>query len=239
MRLNVNNFHKLLKKSTLFFSLNNVYFSFSDNKIESKMVSPSKDFAIILNVENDILSGNVKDIDFNFYEPQENILPFIKTLENDEVDVKIDAKKMTIKDGNQKMNLFFCDDSVIDKFNGNIPKIDSFCSILLDENKINDLMKLKKFSKFEKLYFDVKDGKLYIEVGDKNSVSNSFNIEFYDINYKDTSFCFKSMNVMRFLSIIDMEKEWELKIYAVDENSGLVEFSCSDEKYYFMSKLDI
>lgn len=240
--VNIDKFTDVIKKATLFFTINNVYFDITKDKIKSKMISSSKDFAIIINIDNDIIDNlpEKDEITFSFYEPQENLLPFLKIIENDEVPIKIKDNKIIIHNDKQKMDIFFCDESVVNKFNVNLPKIEPLISINLNDDMINDLFKIKKFSKFEKIYFTIKDNKLYVEIGDKiNKFSNNLSIELIDVEYEDFVLCFNSNNILKLFNIFDLNKQWVLKLYGIGDNTGMIEFKTDDEQYYFMSKVDI
>jgi len=249
MKINIENFKTVLKKSTLNHSIDNVQLIFTDESIKSKMISGSRDAISILSLSNDVLGPLKKDdiVEFNFTEPSQSLIPFLNLIDDDEADIKIYNEKITIISGPQQSNIHFSSPNVISVFTQNSPKegIEYFLEMELTEDFISKITKIKKISsRFKNIYFSVEDGIFIMETTDKtNRFSNGMKFDILNINNtKDLTICFDQMNIMNMISVIGTDYS-DFKIcFSFIEDVGLGMLStlkCDDsEKYFIMSKVE-
>ena len=155
---------------------------------------------------------------------------------------------ITIKDDkivvNKQLKMNFGDESVISVYGYDNPrnKFNYFVTMGVDAEFMMNYKKIQKIgSRFGKVYFVVKDNKLYIESTDKtNSYSNSVKFFICDVEHEDMELCFKYKSFVSMMSLITVG-DFNLNIcYEKDKKLGVVHFSNQDnsERYYLMSSLE-
>lgn len=245
-KMNVNFFKEILKKATLNFSINTVHLNISKDKVVSRMINSDKNIIILIDTENKIIEDLEEDrvFDFNFSEPQQQLIPFLNIIDSEEAIIDITTEKIVIKDGQLNTKIFFCSPTIVNTFGTQDARdIDSFLEMDLDENFYNSYLKIKKVgTKFGKVYFTVKDKGFYIETVDKsNTFSNgaSFLLE-NDINEDDLTMLFNFKNFVNLMTIIDVNFKFKFA-YLKEQEMGMLSVVSSDntEKYYLMSQEEI
>ena len=246
MLINTSEFKNVLKKSTLDYCINSVQLNFTKEKLTSSMISSSSDAIAILNLPNLVLPEMKKTdtLVMNFSEPNANILPYLNLIDdNEETKINIKDEKITLVQGKQKSNMFFCSELVVGVYEGEGPKsdIEYFNIMDIDDDFMNSFSKIKKIgAKFNKIYFGVSNNVLYIETSDKqNRFSNGLRIDLCDVEYDDMSMCFNFKNVVNVMSILENEFKCHFT-YVPSQELGMVYIGNEDEseKYYLMSKID-
>lgn len=249
MNINIKKFKKFVKKSTLNYSIESLQIVFDKEKISSKMASPQGKYIVLLECSNDIFTrmDNEKYV-LNFMDPSQNLVPFLNTFDDDIVDVKIESEKMILSKSRQKINIFFCSPSVVSTFNLTSPRagIVYFTTLSFDDDLIESFNKIKKVGmKFGKVYFTVKDKKIYIETTDKlNRLSNGIIFKIGDIDINDLSICFDYKDIFNLLTVLDFDSlvnTFKISItYMKDQNLGMLYIFNNDEteRFYLMSFLE-
>jgi hypothetical protein len=250
MSVNIKNFKNVLKKSTLNFSLDTVQINLYKDRIVSKMTTNTSDAIVMLNVDNNVISGinENHEIQLNFVEPNNTLVPYINLLnDEDEVDISFHKEKITIKSQSFKSDVFFCDPSIVSVFNRPENREHKPIFVIdIDDDFIEKFEMIKKIgARFGKIYFTVKDNILKMETTDKTILySNNLSFDLGEFKHKDFSFCFDYRNVVNTMSSIGSEygdfKMGIIKAPDSDE-TGMLTFINKDksEKYYLLSKLDI
>lgn len=249
MLIDISNFKTILKKATLNFSIESVQLVFTKERIKSKMITPASDGIVILDVDNNVLPDMNKNdtIVMNFIEPNSNIVPYLNLIDDgEETKINIHDEKITLIQGKQKSNIFFCSETVVNVFDSDNtrPDVEYFKQLPLDDDFINAFNKIKKIgSKFNKIYFGVSNDKLYIETSDKqNRFSNGLRIDLCDMKKSDMFMCFDFKNVVNVMSVMNGSSDDFICHFAyVDEQElGMLFFGKNDETelYYVMSKRD-
>ena len=127
MIVNTSELKTFLKKATLNYIINNVQIKLSKDKAISKMISSSSDAISLLNLPNLILP-EMKSTDslvMNFDEPNTNLVPFLNLInDNEETTIQIKDEKITLIQGKQKSNIFFCAPQVVSIFEAEAPRAD-------------------------------------------------------------------------------------------------------------------
>jgi len=239
----------LLKKATLNYCITNVQLNITKDKVVSKMITSASDAITILNVENTILP-EMKATDsviWNFDEPNTNIVPFLNLIDdNEETEVVIRDEKITLVQGKQKSNIFFCAPQVVSVFEADSPRsdIEYFYEMDLDDDFVESFNKIKMIgSKFNKIYFGVLDKTLYIETSDKqNRFSNGLRIDLCEVESDDLSMCFEFKNIVNLMSVLnDSYADFKCRFaYVPEQELGMIFIGNENEteKYYLMSKND-
>ncbi len=247
MNVDITEFKRFLKKATINFNIDNVQIVMEDKRMKSKMISSHSDAISVVDVENVVFPGVTKNdnITLNFSEPNASLMPYLNLLdESEDAEIKLFDEKITLIQGKQKSNIFFCSPHVIHAFNGDLPKndIESFVTIPINDDFTNAFSKIKKIgSKFSKVYFGVDSNVLYIETSDKqNRFSNGLRIDILDLKYDDMNICFDFKNLNDIMSILDNDTfNIDIK-YIETQNLGMVSIKSTDdtEKYYLLSHRD-
>jgi hypothetical protein len=244
-KLYVDNFKDILKKATLNFSIDNVNIGITEDKVVSRMINNDKNAIIFIDRENDFIEiPEDKSFDFNFSEPQAQLVPFLNIIDNNEVHIDISDEKIVITDGTLSTKVFFCSPTIVNIFGSqNAREIDSFLDIDIDEDFYRSYLKIKKIgAKFGKVYFTVKNGKFYIETIDKsNTFSNGLSLELIDnVEEEDLTMLFNFKNFVDLMTIIDVNFKFKFA-YLKDQQMGMLSVISNDEseKYYLMSQEEI
>jgi hypothetical protein len=242
MICNVSNFKRLIQKATVNFSIESLQLNLDKDRVKTSMASPGSLVISILNVENDILTDVKGELQFNFNDPANEIVPYLNLIDGEnETVLKVSEEKVSLLTGKQMSHIFFCSPQIVSVLNrtepkGNFPVFHSF-SIDQEFEKVFD--KIKKIgARFNKIYFGVDKGTFYIETADKtNRFSNSFRNDLGEVKYTDVSLCFEYKNVVNLMSIIGGE-EFKVDFYYLPESLlGMLKATNDDgECYYLMSQ---
>lgn len=252
MNINIENFRNVLKKSTLNFSLDSVQLNISKHRVKSKMTTNSNDVITILDIDNNIMSLPEKMVDeyqFNFQEPNQNIIPYLSLIEDGQTtEIDIRPEKIVLKTGNQKSNLFFCSPQVVSVFtrDGVRSDVKYFTSMGISDELYKQFMMIKKIGmRFGKIYFSITKSMLSMEATDKtNRFSNGLKFDMYEVEgMPDMTLCFDYKNFVNVLSAIgDEYNDFIVNLsYVKEANLGMIFMGKGDEteKYYIMSRQDV
>lgn len=245
MEVNINNFKNLLKKCTLNYMIQSVQLKYEDDKIKSKMIDPSQNAVVIINKDNDIIP-TLNDVIFNFMEPRVNVTSYLELFDDEVIPIKLTDNKLSLTQGKQNANMYFCSDNFVSTFGGDDKGIDIeyFYELTIDEVMENMLNKIKKIGgKFGKVYFSVENKTFYMEAVDKsNRFSNGmkFEVDKIDKENLETFYDFKYFNAI--LTVInDNINDFKMKFaYIPEREAGMILFEKNDEseKYYLMSRIE-
>lgn len=244
MRINVDNLQEVIKKSTLNYLIPSVQFTVDGDKVKSKMRSSSNDVVILLDMDNDVISDLPDSVEFNFDEPNAKVKPYLNLIDGDNVEATITDEKITLKAGRHKTDLFFCMSNFVTTFGGDEPKPQSFHEIDLTDEVKECFDKIKKVGgTFEKVYFGVKGGKLFVETTNRlNRFANGIKFDLDDTSQSDLDICFSFKNFNSVLQVIDPDfNNFKMKfIYMAEQQAGMIIFEKGDgsEKYFILSKID-
>lgn len=243
MKINIEEFKTVLKKATINNIIKTVQLKFSDGKITSSMISDDNGSISIINVENNVLNTN-DEVDFNFSELVQEVIPYLNIFDNNEVEIKLYKNKILLKDNNQQTNINFCSPMIITLFGKTDVKKDGnwFFETDIDEDFIKAFNKIKKIGpKFRRVYFEIKDDKFIIEITDKtNEFSNGLKFTLSDAKKVDNiCLCFKYNDIASIMNVINDEFEkFKIKFtYNEDQELGLLYIYSLDgsEKYCLFS----
>ena len=248
-KMNMWNFKKVLKKTSINYLIPGVNLEFNGDKIISSSISKDNNTIAFLKLPNSVLSGTDEQFEFNFSDISNNLKPYVDLINDETVNVKIEDSKISLKDSQKKkFNIFFCTKDFTSHFSGEDPtdKIDFFYDNKISEELVEKLNEIKKVAlRFGKIYFVVEDGKLFLESTDKtNSFCNSVRVEVDKIKDKDmnVSICFDFKNLSYVLSTIDDNIEnFRLKCAYIEQSeAGMILFENTDksEKYFITSKIE-
>jgi len=246
MNINTAELKSILKKATLNYVIDSVQLNFTKDFISSKMISSSSDAISILNVTKTVLPTMAKKdtLTFNFLETNITLISYLGLIDDErETEIKIHDEKITLIQDKQKSNIFFCSPQVVNIFEADAPRtdIEYFTEINVNDIFLESFNKIKKIgSKFNKIYFGVDSGNLYIETSDKqNRFSNGLRIDLAEVEFDDMSICFDFKNIVNTIGILG--DDFKINIaYVKDQNLGMLFIGNTDknEKYYLMSKTD-
>lgn len=245
MEVNISNFKELLKKCTLNYMIQSVQINFKDNKVKSKMVDPSQNAVLIIDRENDIIP-ELNDVTFNFMEPRVNVTSYLELFDDEQVKVNLTDNKLSLTQGKQNADMYFCSDNFVSTFGGDDRGIDIeyFYTLDIDDVMLNMLNKIKKIGgKFGKVYFSIEKNKFYMEAVDKtNRFSNGMKFELDTID-KDDLECFYDFKYFNAILTVINDDIDDFKInfaYIPDREAGMILFEKNNksEKYYLMSRLE-
>lgn len=244
MQINVKRFQDLLKKATLNYTIPSVQFVMDNNKVTSKMRTPTNNVIVILQKDNDIITGIPDTIELNFDEPASKVKPYIQLIDDEVAEFIVNDEKVVIKAGRNKTNLHQHVASFITTFTGNKPTINPFYELKLTNEVKEMFSKVRKIAgKFDKVYFGVKDNKFYIETTDKtNRFSNGISYELGNLKYKDVSICFGFKQFNALFTVMDDDfEDFSAKFsYIEAQEAGMITFEKEDgsETYYLLSQLE-
>lgn len=248
MKVNVEEFKNFIRKATLNYSIDNIWCSINENTIKSKMVKSSKDAVVNLNLKNEIFFDIPDEVDFYFNEPNASLIPYLNLIDEDEAEILIKDEKIVLKSENQKSNIFFCEEEVVNKFDGDMPKAgEKFTALSINNEFLTIFNKIKKIgNKFGKIYFNINNNTLEIETTDKtNKFSNGLNFTLQKVKYENLSIIFDYQNLVNLFSILDYDNfDYTLDfVYLKEKKLGMIICTNNDdnnfENYYLMSKIDL
>ena len=96
MKVNVENFKNVLKKATLNNSIDTVQLLIGPQKIKSKMISGDNTCITILDIDNNVVDIK-EELEFNFSEPSQQLLPYLNLIDEDEVEIIVKNEKIILK----------------------------------------------------------------------------------------------------------------------------------------------
>ena len=241
MKINLVNLENLLKKATLNFSIETLQLRFSD-VIESDMRSNDGNSISLLKVPNNVLD-TTEELEFNFSDVAQNVMPFIQLFDSDDIDLDLyegsaGAGYMMLIDGRQKSRVSFCYPTVPKRLGTPDVKqdVDWFFEIEIDEDFMKKFEKIKKIgARFGKVYLNVKDKKVYLETADKsNQHSNGLRFHLDDIDKDDLSICFSYKDMVNLMNVLEIDKKFKAKFtYSEEQELGMTYVYADDmtEKY--------
>lgn len=245
MKINLVNFEKVLKKATVNFSIETLQLRFSD-VIKSDMRSNDGNTISLLNVENNIFDSN-EELEFNFADVSQSVLPFIQLFDNEEIDIDLydgsaGVGYMILKDGRQKSRISFCYPKIPKRLGTDDVKqdVDWFFEFSIDEEFMGKFDKIKKIgARFGKVYLDVKDKEVFLETADKdNQHSNGLKFLLDEIDIDDLSLCFSYKDMVNLMNVLNIEMKFKAKFtYDLENELGMIYVYSEDlkEKYCLLS----
>lgn len=233
----------MLKKATINFSINNVNVKFESGKIKSRMISSDAGSISILNIDNNVVDTN-DEIEFNFSDPSVNIVPFLNLFDSEEVNTEIYENRIVLKDGRQKSTLNFCSPTIVSKFGSDAIRddVEWFHEQEIDDNFMESFKKIKKIgTRFQKIYFEVKENELFIETSDKlNEFSNGLRFSLGELEYNNLVLSFDYKDVVNIMTVIDDNFEnFTIKFaYKEEQDLGILFVKSVDgaEQYCLFSR---
>ena len=243
IKTNVGNLKELLKKATINFSINNVQIKFKNSKAKSRMISGDDGSISIINIDNDVFDTD-DEIELNFSDPSSNVVPFLNLFDSDDVDTQFYENRIVLKYGKQKGTLNFCSPTIINKFGSESIRSDVewFYEKEIDEDFMNHFKKIKKIgTRFQKIYFEIKENKLFIETSDKsNEFSNGLRFNIDDVNHDDIVLSFDYKDVVNIFTVIESTFEnFSIKFaYREEQDLGIMFVKSIDdsEQYCLFSR---
>lgn len=244
MIINLKEFEDVIRRATINFLVDFVQLNVTKDRIKAKMTNGRGSISILDMPNNMIFEMKLGDeLQLNFDDPQASVLPYLATL-GDVEDALFDEKreKVVLKAGkiNTKISLAFPQDNKI--FLPDAPKssITPFTTFDIDSDFMEAYSKMKKVaSKFEKVYFTVEDGKLYLETTDKtNTASNGVRVDLFEVEGEDPKvICFPFKNVSNIISLANDDQFTMSLTYVKDQQMGMMTVARKDstENYYQFS----
>ncbi len=242
MRINVENFKELIRKSTVNFSIETVQLRLGGTRVKTNMIASDGNTIAILDVQNDVIDVN-DEVDFNFSDPSQGVIPFLNLFDNDMVNVRIYENRMTLTDGQQRSNIGFCSPLVVSLLGTESIKedVDWFFNMEVDENFRNIFNKIRKIgARFGKVYFEVKDNVMNIDTSDKtNQYSNGLRFELDSCEKENLVLSFDYKSMVNLMSVIGDRDNFKFKLtYKEEQELGMLYTKLTDnsEKYCLLSK---
>lgn len=248
LKLNMLNFKSLLRKASIDYLIPSLNITFTnDGWVVAKSISTDNNSISILKIKNDILNIKKKEeLVFNFADIAFNLKPYINLIKDEDVNIKIDDDKITIKDDKKrKFNLFFCTKEFTNHFSGDDPSSKFKFFYDNDVNFMDQFNEIKPIAlKFNKIYFTCAENKLYLEATDKtNAFCNNVNMEIDELTENfdnEVSMCFDFRNFSSIISTIEERIDnFKIKIvYLEEESAGMIIFEnkSENEKYFITSR---
>jgi hypothetical protein len=248
MKININNFSKLLRKSTLNYGIESLQLRFSEGRIKCDSINQSGTSISILNVPNDVIDVN-DEIIFNFTDPSQQVIPYFKLYAADgieDIDIQIEELFLLINDSQHKeySKITFAVPKSIKRLGtDDVKNVDWFYEVPIDKEMIKKFEKIKAIgSRFGKVYIDLVDTNLYVNTCDKtNRYSAGQKFQIGTVDMHDLSLAYTYVDAVNFFHCIEMdiEKNFMMKIaYQEDQKLGCV-YAYSEngeEKYSLISR---
>jgi len=244
MLAKVEGFKNIVRKSTLNLSFDSTQILFNNEKITSKMVSRDYSAVVILDLPNDVFSNVMGEMEFNFVQPNQNLMPFLNLFDDeDEIEIIPNDNFITVKKDKHNVRIMLSVSKAVSTFNHSIVNMKPFVTLPIDDDFIDSYNKIKKIGpKFGKIYFNVEDGVLYIETTNREEVfSNSLKLKITDVNSPDTQLCFNYKNFVNAMTLINgNHNEFELKLFTVnvsDSMMGAVSIENGAKEQYYLASI--
>lgn len=243
MIINLVEFEDVLRRASINFLVDFVQLNITKDTIKSKMTNGKGSISII-NIPNNMLIGmeTGDELQLNFDDPQVGIIPFLSSLNAEEAkfEEKREKIQLTVDKVKTKISLAFPQDSKI--FLPDAPKstVVPFTTFNIDEDFLDAYNKVKKVaSKFDKLYFTVDDGKLYLETTDKtNTASNGIKVDLFELDEESKVVCFPFKSFSNIMSLVGNSTEFKMSlVYIKEQQMGMLIIFREDlsENYYQFS----
>jgi hypothetical protein len=192
MKLNVEEFRKIVHAATANYLIPSLHLQFKMNNVLSVMKS-NDGVLTKINTPNSILEG-MEDhddaIDMYFNDIKTTILPYLALLKDETMEIEIVENGFILKDKKRKIKICFCDSSVVNiatKSNSNVKFDIKFDYDAIDE-AYADIRKIAP--RFGKIYFGAKKGVFYLETKDGTKYSNSFRADVAEFKGDEFECCF-------------------------------------------------
>jgi len=245
MKVKISALKDVMRKATLNYVIPSIQLNFKNGKIISNMISQSMNAVIMLTMKNDVLDIPVTDhVEFNFSDPNTNVKPYLDLIDEELAEATITESNIKVTtDSKQKLCFHFASPDFVASYKGDQPNIKEwFFDEKLDESLMEKFNKIKKIAgKFGKIYFSIKDKRLFVEATDKqNTYSNSMKFDLGEVKQEDFDLCFDFNNINAFLTLISHNfQDFEVKLHITEnKKGGMLLFKNTDgsECYYFVSK---
>ena len=243
MLLNIKNFKDVVKKGTMNYGIETLQLRFGGGRIKSNMLSKTGTSIAILDLENNVIDSD-EELVWNFSEPATDLIPYINLIDSEKVKLQLSDFFMNIHDGEMKTRISFCSENAVKRLGSDdIVNENWFFEMPIDINFIRNFEKIKKIgSRFGKVYFAVKDNKMFIETTDKtNMYANVIKFKLSDLEKHDLSLAYVYTDIVNFFHCIEnnLDKNFILKIeYKKDQELGCIyaHSESGDEKYSLISR---
>ena len=247
MIVNVKRFEDVIRKCTINHLIDYVQLTITPETITTKLINSEKNAISILNLPNNVIlemkKGNT--LEFNFDEPASQVIPYINLFDVEEAILEEKKEKIQLVSGSLKTKITLCQPQEAKIFGADAPKAGNKPFVTI---KVNDIFKeaynkIKKIApKFNKVYFTVDSGTLYIETTDKtNPASNGIKLDIFSCEDEaNKTICFPFKNLNSVMSVLD-EGSYTVDVYYIEAaDMGMVAFIKEDdsEKYYVFSVKD-
>ena len=245
MIVHVRNLESVIRRMTINHLIDYVQLNVTPEGISSKLFNTEKTAIAVCNLKNDVFSEQkaTKEFQLNFDEPAQTVMPYLGLVDGEEAIFIINEKSVTVESGSMrsKLSLSHIQESKI--FPADAPKADKkpFTIVKVDDEFRESYSKIKKIApKFDRVYFVVQDGKLYMETTDKtNPASNGIKLEIFSCaDEADKTLCFSFKNFNSVMSVLDSAGEYTISLsYVESQAMGIVAIAKADasERYYLLS----
>lgn len=247
MIANVRRFENVIRKCTINHLIDYVQLNVTPETISSKLINSEKNTIAILNMKNEVFLEMKKGtaMELNFDEPASSVVPYLSLIEEDEAIFEEKKEKIQLVAGTLKSKITLCQPQDSKIFGADAPKSTNkpFVKIKVNEIFREAYNKIKKIApKFNKVYFTIEDGVLYIETTDKtNPASNGIKVDVFACEDEaNKTICFPFKNFNSVMSTLE-DGEFSLGIYYIEQaDMGMISFVKEDEseKYYVFSVKD-
>jgi len=251
--LNVDKFKTVLKKFTCNNLTEFVNINFADGNIQTAIRNMNGDVIVICKHPNDVILGinPHEELTMNFTGCPVRFLPTLNAIAEDEVQIEIFEDKINIlsgQHGHRKAYLLYDDDSVVENFimhREPLEAVEYFHSMkITDEFIKGDFDYIKKTgARFQKVYFSVVDGTLYIQSTDNTNLYADGNIipitELPGV--QDMMVCYDLNHITAMMQIVEDEPEKEYIMnfaWMPEQDRGMIYTHSEDltERYFLLSR---
>lgn len=244
MKLKVEQFGNIIRKSTFNFSIETTCLNITKDKIKSGMVNNYNTCISVLDVDN-LSIYDMEDMEFvfNFLNPERHLMPLLQLIDTDEVTLKVHPDKIALLGGRQKSTIHFCtpQEKRFFKSEASLRSSEYFTKLPLHDGQFLGMWdKLKKIGmRFGgKVYFNSEKGNFTVETTDKtNKFANSLKFILSKLKFDDVSLCYDFNDILNLMNIID--DSFTLG-FTYDENHGLGLLHANKEddteNFFLMSK---
>ncbi len=232
-KMNVSCLRTLIDAGTMYHTIKCLQIKVSAGRITISMVSNQRDAVVLINQRNTLTNGT--DIELNFAEPYIQVLPYLP--KDGYVEFQIDDNALYIKSfGISRIPL--CHLSSIQNnvlYKSYKDDFDYFHTLRVNKHMLSIFADLiKKGKRFETIYVEVKDRKLYIWVGDAtNQFAPRHTHEICKCDYEDLLLCFEKKNFVNFLKGVHIGSLINLA-YIKDTEGGLMHLTDGNSGIKFM-----
>ena len=258
MKINLQEFERVLNKTSVGYSLDFVQLLISPTQIKSSLALQSKALVTILTLENTFLEGMKPDdiFEMNFNNPNIEIVPYLKLFSIEKIDcvlnkgIKGEISSIKVHEKETKMtaqwNLALVSSTKVFNNPTFANGLSFFTEIVVTDDFVKKIHALKKIAyATNKLYFTTQEKTLNIETGDKKQKHiNSFKIELQKISEELTKF-FDSISICLdaklFISVIDQissDGTFKIKLaYKPEKKIGMVCITNDTSETYIIPQI--